>query len=256
MAMLPLVAQSAPPSSPAAPFDRAADVLPANYQGHSVLEVMKALNAVPKKREFERTEEFDARLAKWADTPFRGSLTPGSLFAFEVPPKLSLATQKIDYDADAEILTVNVHLKNRFLGTEPIRWLETFGDFKTLGARSAVTRMGVRFRVEMFEYTSVGLAFPEMLNSIAVAIPMPRRDAQSIKPNVTVFAVATVREPFKVYERDDLTASLDDPRQAKRTYLGLYIDLQSVWVVDRRTGQVLGKSAAPFKRCDYDTCAW
>lgn len=234
------------------PFDESIQQLPPRFSGHDVLGIHKKLQP-PRKGEFEKTADFEARYAAWSERAFMGSLRPSSVLAIEVSQVLAPGTISVDYSADSEELNIKLSFERHNVSDQKARWLETFYTSKNLGPRLATTRMGVKFRVTSHLGSSVGIAMREQLQNVAVSIKSPPEQARLLKTKLTSFAIVSLVEPFSVYEEEASTASLDKPEEWLTRRFGVWATLKSVWIVNRETGEVLQKIDS-FPRCKYDTC--
>jgi len=236
------------------PFDLEKARLPENYRGHDLLGILGKFKVPAAKGEFEKTEEFDARMAKWQAAPFLGSLAPASLLAVEVNPRLAPDALKVDYDADDETFKIALNFENQHFKSGQYRWLETFYNSKNLGTRNATTRMGIKFQVKSFNGSSVGIAIPQSIEAVSLNFKFPRSDAPSVKPLIRAFAVVKLVDPYRVLEEQTRTASLDSPTEWINQYLGIVSTLEAVLVVNIRTGEVLARAGTPFATCSYGVC--
>ena len=237
-----------------APFDDSAKQLKPSYRGHDLFEVMKKIKLPPTKGEFEKTEEFEARLAKWQSSTIVGTVTYADLLAFELVQGLSPDSLKVEYDADAEEFKVKVNFENHTFSSNRERWLETFYTSKNLGSRNAVTRMGIKFRVTSHTGTSVGIAIPQSVEAIEIKVKGSRDQAIAMKSAIRAFAVVKLFEPYKILENTSSTASLDSPDEWYNAYLGVSATLESLIIVDIRSGEILSRINAPFPTCSYNIC--
>jgi len=236
------------------PFDISAERLPAKYQGHSILEIHKKRTPPRPKGQFEKSKEYDDRVAKWKGVPFLGKITPGDILAFEIPDFLAPSSLVMEYDADSEKLKATVSFWNRWIGAEKSTWLQTFYKSKALGSYIGVTRMGVRFRVESNSSVSVGLGVKEYLREMSIVKSVPRDEALRAKGVIRAYAIASLADPYIIDYSDSSTASLDSPNEWKNKYFGLWVNLRAIWLVNWLTGEVVAKSEFPFTECRYSAC--
>ena len=236
------------------PFDIDVERLPPKYQGHSILDIYKKLALPRPKGEFEKTEEYDARVIRWKKTTILGKITPTDVLAFEVAAFLAPDALSVSYDADSETLTATVSFEDRYFDSGKARWLETFYTSKNLGSYAAVTRMGVKFKVTGHLGTSLGLGIDEQIAPISISKSYARADAQRIKNSIRAYAIATLTEPYKIDSEASTTASLDKPDEWLNKYFGLWVSLKAIWFVNVATGEIIAKSEAPFLLCSYSVC--
>lgn len=236
------------------PFDVTTDKLPAHYQGHGIFDILKALTPPKARGEFEKSEEYDARLTRWKETPYLGTITPADVLAFEVTDFLAPDALSIKYDADKEEMTAKISFEQRYFDSGDARWLETFYQSKNLGSQMGITRMGVKFRVTSYLGTSVGLGVKEKIAPISISTPLLRDEALRVKRAIRVFAITNLAEPYKINDSTSSTASLDRPSEWLTRYFGLWVNLKAIWLVNVITGDVIAKVEAPFAGCTYGIC--
>ncbi len=237
-----------------APFDPTSEKLPTNYRGHNILDMLKKLSPPRAKGEFEKSEEYEARVTRWKETAFLGKVTPIDLLAFEVSEFLAPDALSVKYDADREEITATISFENHYLDSGEARWLETFYQSKNLGSHIGVTRMGIKFRVTSYLGTSVGLGIKEQIEPVSISKPMSRDEALRVKTAISAYAITNLAEPYKIDDSMSSTASLDKPSEWLTKYWGLWVNLKAIWFVNRRTGEVIAKVEAPFAQCKYGIC--
>lgn len=236
------------------PFDTTVGKLPPNYPGHSILGVLQKIVLQRPKGEFEKTEEYETRIDKWKGAAFIGEIAPIDTMAFELSEFLARDAMSVKYDADRSVMDIKVSFENRVFVYGKSRWLETFYQSKNLGSRVAVTRMGVKFKVTSHRGLSVGLAIDDGIEDVSFSKPMTRDEALKVKPYLRAFAIVTLDEPYKIESSTETTASLDSPDEWVTRFFGLSAKLSAIWLVNKKTGEVLAKSEAPFPTCRYNTC--
>lgn len=235
--------RSVPPYA-TTPLDLSVERLPENYKGHNIFDILKQLTPPRGRGEFEKTEEYEARINRWEQLPIFGKVTPVDTLAFEI---LAQDAFSVRYDADKEEIIANVSFKSGKVG-----WLETHYHSKSLGAHVGVTRMGVKFHVASYIGTSAGLEINNATNKdIFFSKPYPRDEALRIKPFIRAFAIATLEHPYKIDESISSTASLDNPNEWLTRYRGLSANLKAIWLVNTKTGEIMEKFEAPFIKCRY-----
>lgn len=236
------------------PFDLTAEKLPENYAGHSILDIYQKLVIPKSKGEFEKSEEYEARLDRWKATPILGKITPSDTLAFWVSELSAPDVLSLQYDADTEKLTANIAFGHYYGDTGDVRWLEMFYNSKSLGQYMGITRMGVKFRVASHAASRIGIGVTESIEPISLSKDISRDEAVRIKPLLRVFAIVTLDEPYKLDGTKSVTASLDDPNEWLIKYRGLYVNLKAILIVNKKTGEIIARADAPFKRCDYGIC--
>ncbi len=236
------------------PFDITAEKLSKGYQGHSLLDIYQKLTIPHPKGEFETTEEYEARVARWKLSPILGQITPSDTLAFEILDVLAPDALSLKYDADSEELTAKIKFETHDFNDGKTRWLETYYRSKNLGSHMGVTRMGVKFKVTSHVGTSIGIGVKEQIEPISISRKFSRDEALKLKLLTRVYAIVSLDEPYKVDDSTSSSASLDNPNEWYTKYLGLYVNLKAIILVNIETGEIIAKAEAPFKRCSYDIC--
>lgn len=238
----------------AEPLDREVSQLPPNYRGHDVVVLHQKINVPAAKGEYEKTEEYEARVARWGKAPILGSITPSDTFAFEVSQTLAPINISMTYDADKEQLASTIKFKSEHFASGNARWLDIAFSSKELGSHIGITGMGVKFRVTSHSASRIGLVIAEPIENVSMTTSIPRDDASKIKPQLVVFAIAALAPPYKFTEQTAVTASLSSPSEWLIRYSGLNVDLKAFWLVNRLTGEIVAKNEGPFPLCSYKVC--
>ena len=186
--------------------------------------------------------------------PIFGKLTPSDVFAFEISELLTPDTLSVKYDADNEQLTAKITFQTHYFDSRPVRWLETYSRSKKTGQHIGVTPMGVKFKVTSYVGTSIGIGVKEQIESISIVKQFTRAEALKIKPLIRVYAIAALDVPYKLTESTGSRASLDSTSSWLTQYLGLYVKLKAICLVNARTGEIIAKSEAPFPQCTFGIC--
>ena len=174
--------------------------------------------------------------------------------AIELIPGLSPDSLKVEYDADSEEFQVKINFENRYFPTGSVRWLESFYRYTSLGSRSATTRMGIKFRVTSHASSSIGIGIPDSIDTIKIKFKSPRNQAMETKAAIRAYAVIKLVEPYIMVEEKTGTASLDNPHEWLTKYFGVAAKLESVLIVNWRSGEILTRVSSPFANCLYNAC--
>ncbi len=233
------------------PLDYEIETLPSHYRGHSISEVQQKIKPPRDKGEYEKTEAYEAKISHWKSLSFLGNVTPADFLAFELSSSTAPATISFGYDADREELKTTVTFDESHALSGPGTWLETNRRTKALGSHIGMTGMGVKFRVNSYFISSTGLAIGGgvLHREFTFTKPLPVEEALQIKPNLAAFAIVSLASPYKVNERTIETASLSDPNERLTQFTGLHVWLKSIWLVNKKTGDVLVKYEGPFTSC-------
>ena len=161
------------------PIDYSKGELGKNFQGHDLNKLGLALleKAAPKK-EFEKTVDYDARIAKLKDAPLVDQMKIDSSFIL-VPENFEIEKT---YNADAEKLSCK------------------FSTFSLLSLRNRFTDSGFVFN--RIEYQSgkrdlkaLGLD-SEAIGDITVEVPVPIKEAEQVKNRLLIAICFTFEEPY------------------------------------------------------------
>lgn len=232
------------------PFNESIEKLPINFIGHDLVRINEKIVLPKPKGEFERSEEYDARLERWKQSPIIGKISPKDTMAFMVSESMTNALS-VKYDADTEVLTVGLSFEYpSFESKSETSWLEMFYNSKNLGSQNGVTRMGIKFRYNNWLGLSTGLVVKKTdedrynikRNDIVITEKFSREVIQKIKPFLGVLVIGTLEEPYNMVYISNNTASLDDPNDWTTYYKGLYFNIKSIWVINRLTGEIVAKS--------------
>lgn len=230
-------------------FDLSVERLPANYIGNDLIDIYQKMQLPREKGEFEKTEEFESRIAFWKTKPILGSIRPGDLLAFELSEGIAPDVLSIKYNADEEQITATINIVPQFFHSDSQGWLGIFYTSKQIGSRIGTTGMGVKKRVKSFVASNIGLCMPEPTDfSIILSKSMPRDEVLRIKPRLRVLAIVSIVSPYKVDYTETSEASLSDPREWLVYYRGFYVDLKSIWLIDYVSGEIIMKKDGPFDR--------
>ena len=216
------------------PFDITADVLPRNYEGHDPRMLMAVSKSAPFKDEFETTEAFLPRVARWRASPLFGTVTPDDFIAIRV---LGVSLDK-RYDADSRKLMIDLSEDMREGNGEAF---VPFGSRrKDLGVGSGKTMMGVAFKWKRWITAEAGTR----LNGLSRArfdFLVDPEFAQS--PWWDLYFIGRIEAPFYFSYATSHSPRIDEAYEYAASYSGFAMNTEQVWIVDRLTGKVMGKAA-------------
>jgi len=238
-----------------APFDASADRLAPYFRGHDVMALLKAVEyspALAEKKEFETTAAFNARMVGFAQHQLYGSLTATSRLAFLVPRGAGPESgATFSYDADAQILTATFALAEEAETRHPVVVLKHTS--RQTGSYVASNAFGAHALVRRYHDADYGIAFltdlydDSILNYAdggRIQLRMSAEKARRLKPGLRLLLVLKLFNPWANYGTSSQEATISDPYEYTTESHNLYAVLESVWVFDERTGEVINKAEA------------
>jgi hypothetical protein len=235
------------PRFAAEPLDPNVELLPANYAGHDCRAIAAKLKTInTKKGEFETTEAYESRLQP-PNIALPGSLKGGDLLAFVVPIPDIYAS----YNADRGEMKVSRSLsQDQNYDAPSHKSLSFIVSERQLDKSSYVgsNAFGHKVRVERTVFsicavtweTSKYIVYPK----IEAAIRMPPEEAKDAKPGLSFLIIGKLAAPFISGYRYGSEPKIDFPYEVIKNGDALSLDLQGIWVLDRRTGKVFEKAIA------------
>jgi TonB family protein len=233
------------------PFDISVEDLPANYLGHSFLQIYSALHVrgpLLKKGEYESTIDYKNRLAGLSSWPISASLNSDSVVAF------SLNSVKQSYDADLTALDMTLKFDGTYSsGHRTVSWLHTEKPGGSYIGRNAFNRA---VRVKLYRYDDYQLSVEEELisripsfvhaqNGYSSSIIIPPQEAQRIRPNVRALLICRLsKDPVSRYESHS-PATINEPYDEYTFTYTLDVVPLAVWFYDMSSGRVFAKLEAP-----------
>lgn len=234
----------------AAPFDLSIESLPANYRGHSCVEISRLLSSLKlEKDEFESSKSFADRIDFIKEARLYGQLTGSSLLAFSPSKPMMLPK----YDADTE--TMKVHVLSHGSGSVRID-----GNFYTSApinkelssSRNYVGENGYGRKVEIssFTYDVCGITFSNV-NSISRSVNIPSDFSFKISPEIArdskesigILYIANLSAPYSARYSDYMKATMDSPTEIAMSGPSIVTTLSQVWIYNTKTGQIFAKES-------------
>jgi hypothetical protein len=236
------------------PFDVSASAnrLMATHDLRSILSAVK--RGKFEKDQFETAAVYEERIRGIGPV---GSLKADSLLAFKFSPLDAFPLCQTKYNADAAEMTVDcsVGSKQAFYLPQESKVLRSFtvGVAKATDKRSYVgtNAFGVKTAVTVRKATGYGLAitnlnevttgeYADMLRKLTVAVPNITPDtARKIMNDVGFLFVVNMLPPFIVKDSKSQGPTLDSPIDFSGEYEYLHVNLDQLWIVDLKRGDVL-----------------
>jgi hypothetical protein len=233
-------------------FDPSASRLPAHFKGHDPVAITRAIETLPilkEKSEFESTAEFEARYAKFPQQTLLGRLRGDSVLAFVVPAGADSADQSsFNFDADAQ--SMKAELDGTFaLGLHFPR-LELRGFRHDEGSYISTNAFGAKVRVSKFHDEDYSVTFFtdyykdqvfHRSDRVSFLLPMASEEARRRETGLRFLLVCRLIDPWAESEVESHDPTIDDPNEFTVKTHSLDAVLQSLWIFDERTGEVLKK---------------
>jgi len=231
-----------------APFDASVESLPANYRGHSCVEISRLLSSIKlEKDEFESSKAFADRIEFVKDARLYGQLTGSSVLAFSPSKPMMLPK----YDADTETMRIrivshgsgSVRINGNFYTSAPI-------NKELSSSRTYVGENGYGRKVEItsFTYDVCGITFANV-NSISRSVNIPSdfsfkvspEIARESKENIGILYIANLSAPYAARYSDYMKATMDSPTEIAMSGPSIVTTLSQVWIYSTKTGQIFAK---------------
>ena len=195
------------------PVDYSKGELGANFKGHPVIHVASALNkkASPK-GEFEKTVEYEARLAKLETEPLLGSVMANDTFIFPLESAYGLEKK---YDADSEEMLLKFsayRLTNLYSFTQDYQSYNCGIDLSVI--RSDIRKLGVT----------------DEFKDISISFALPPKEARQLKDRLSIAICFKFEKPYLHHE--------PKPGGANVKFQGT---IQNIFVYDPVTGHIYKK---------------
>lgn len=227
------------------PFDASLTNLPIGYKGHSCKSISAALKKLKiEKDEFETTADFNSRMAAIQDNKLYSKITAGDLLAFKRGGNQDVS---VKYLADDRLLYIEA--KPMIHGTAVNGKLLTWDNINVSSKDSfyrASNAYGSSVTVTKTDLNTCSLAFSNVkigpLSTIDVVLhDVPPELAKRAKSGVSYFYIGRLEQPFisKIYE--STPPKIDWPFETNWRGDALVFKLLHAWVVENKTGEVLGK---------------
>lgn len=258
--------KSVSPAYSRVPFDVSVKQLPPSYHGHSIEELLTRIKVPQLKGEFEKTEDYESRLASWKTMPITGTLRLNDSLVFRFDQRVDGTGDdsafRTEYNADKEELTAIFEAAYRgiYLSDGSSKtWLVNRDVSRFVGSYNGTNTYGARYDVDQLLSKQTGLA----INSSNMTFDWPRRQfsfkikldpkqAQQASKLIVGLAVAELESPYVVREKRHKSAKYDSSiggatNDVTTDMAGLVVSIKQIWLVNSNTGELLVKLNAPFK---------
>ena len=225
------------PASPSTDFDLAVERLPRNFVPVNSAAVLDALGKMPSltKGEFETSQEYSARYAKWRK---QGAWTTGRLIALSVPQPSNHDQFSVRYDADGQMMHVEVKPGYQ---CGPGHGLAIASSLRDAGSYVGSNAFGVKKSIKK-SLLNVHCIFG--IPHETVSFPMDREKAKREKASIRAILIGRIVEPFLESSSDYHSPTVTEPHETAYKFVGLKFDLKEVWAYNSVTGEIYSRPKA------------
>lgn len=235
-------------------FDSSVDKLPPNFRGNNfqalLMEASDRKSATYKEKgEYETTAQYQLRLDKIKNAPFRSGLARNNLLAFVIDDK---PVEK-RYDADTETMFFSVRVfktTDCFSSAAQYWWhcksLQISDKHTDQGTYIAQNAFGVKIRVKKEHYMLlmldlIGEEIPFVESYYNFSVKSKITDAPLLKTESRVLAVGYIDDSLINANSEVQKPTRDKPLEIKINYLNLTFKLRELWLFNQRTGEIYAK---------------
>lgn len=228
------------------PFDTTVNNLPIGYKGHDCKSISSALKKFKlKKDEFETTADFESRMIAVSENKISSKLAAGDLLAFK---RGGYQDVTVKYSADDRILSIEAKpmTYSAFVAGRQLTWDNVNVSRKESFYRAS-NAYGATVTVTKTDLNTCSLAFSNINTGLFGTIDVVIKDAspelaKRAKSGVSYFYIGMLERPFisNIYESSP--PKIDYPFETNWRGDALVFKLLSTWVVENKTGEVLGKN--------------
>jgi hypothetical protein len=256
----------ATPTYARVPFNVDLGALPPKYRGHSIEELLARIKVPQPKGEFEKTEDYEGRLASGKTIPITGTLQLNDSLAFRFDQRIDGTGDdsafRTQYDADKEELTAIFEASYNDISPSDgssRTWLVNRDISRFVGSYTGTNAYGVQFDVNQLLSKQTGLAisrsnmvFDWPRRQFSFKVKLDPKQAQQTRISIAAILVAELESPYvareKRYKRAKYDSSIGGATNDVTTEMaGLVVSVKQIWLVNSNTGELLVKLDAPFK---------
>ena len=224
-------------------IDESVETLPKGFRPSSFKDVWTKLilKKKPEKKEYERTEQYEARLAAWDEN--QKNKAPNTLWLYI--PNINNNNFTIDYNADLERFDIAIRpmVLNAY-GQGNGKFLMRYNN-QNLGSYTATNRFGAAYKVQKEITYSDQIVFSgnsksEKLDSDYV-LYATTSEAKDIKNNIALLLHGSIDTPYATEIRGRITPDADYLYDTTTIERNVYFKPEGVWIVNRKTGAIYYK---------------
>jgi hypothetical protein len=236
-------------------FDLNAVSLPPNYKGNnfgSLLVEISNRSSSPQneKDEFETQAQFNQRISKLQNAPFKSGLNKNSLYGF-VLHDAGLSVKYYPVSEGFEI-DVRLHKRQNCEDSTELWWIckslvvyyrfTEEGNYiaeNAFGAKTLVKKK--RFLLSLLEISGSDSLKSNRPDRYFFALDAKLEIARTLKPQLAVVAIGRLPENPLVVDSVKVAPTRDSPIDSEIRYLDLRFNLHSLWLFNKRTGEIYEK---------------
>ena len=261
-AQVPAAAQSDSLNPRGAPSSSSTVINP-NFEGvdpRIVVDVIQRTVASRPKSEFETTAAYQERVRALPPVEIYPGITLMSDLALMLNPssdKPIALGQDVShsYDADGQVMTVNVQLgRRKIAGLGVVSDFLLTDSYQNNGSYIGENAYGATTEVYNARVSSVGIAvdddtwltaragkLPFDSSSLSIQIPMGTLEAQSVSPHLRALLICDLIYPWLLKTSNASAATFSEPVNLLQDYTYLHVAPRELWIFDDQSGKVLSK---------------
>jgi hypothetical protein len=200
---------------------------------HSFREIVETLRkkSMPTKKEFETTDEYNARYLSWENGNFFGEISPNSALALMFSPSTMGVFPTLTYDTDNGLMALKGLPR---LCTVPLTKTGTpFVGSNAFGVRTIVSVMYAT-------QTCVDLD-ARSLDEFDVTFPVEKQNAQSLKNNWALVAIGKLKVPYYNESHSMHEPTIDNPVKLHLQTMNAYFDPTEFVIVNAQSKEVVAR---------------
>ena len=227
--------------------------IPINFKGVNIKDLYTSLTKnkeLNTQTEYETKLDFEKRLVTQNKKYILNNLSKESLFCF-IPEDYSSKkyvydnTLELKYNSEEKELNVSINLENdqikindynNILGTNKAQ--------NSYGAKTIVTRMILEdFQIKIMNVEDFNLKKYILNNTLKTNISLDPIKAKIIKEKnkLNILLIGKLNKNTHSYNEDYSLATISNPSEAKLIKKIINLDIEEIWLFDKKTGEVLKK---------------
>ncbi len=238
--------------------------VPPSFKGNDAKLIARSLLTSPlykRKDEFETSAAYEARTNNLAAATLGDGTKADSELVFKLAEfRRLLDLTKVSYDADAELLTLTLDVKEftDLVGKSNYNATVALApsDYRDLGKYIGENSFGVKREISRSEFDQYRLVVnnlkdfpgirPRSIGYEAWKIPikMPATQARDAKDVLAILYFARLVKPYLGLDFFDKKPKIDSPSEISSTTYYLYANVSEIWIFNSLTGEIYTKIRA------------
>ena len=209
--------------------------VPLHFMGNDIVRLYKAFAALhdAEKAEYETTDQFNKRIELAEAKLFMGSKTETATLSFVIPVKA-------EYDADSEMLIVQVHGGPDRDNATSVRVKQSKSERSYIGSNAYGAKIAVHETFINSYFLLINNTNQFTNADLSIAVKMLADEARKIKGTLSALAVCTITKG-DIQTDKDVTwkkPTFDDPHEVFEQLWFLRTNLLAIWLFDSSSGKV------------------